>query len=387
MPQRSKGPRLWREPARGSRRAAWVIRDGKIKRSTGFGDGQAEQAQKALANYILAKGGQPSRARNRDPDQVRIADVISIYTDDVVPKHVSPAETAARLARLLGYFGEMALADLNKRSCTAYAAARGRAPSARRELEDLRSAIRHHWQAGLCSGLTPVTLPDKSPPRERWLTRSEAARLLWAAWRLRDRRDLVPNRPTAQHVSRFILLALYTGTRAGAICNAALAPTEGKGWIDLERGVFYRRAQGRKETKKRQPPVRLPPRLLAHLRRWQAKGSAKRMAIENRGLALTYRINKAFLAARKAAGLGPEVTPHTLRHTAATWLMQRGVPMWEAAGFLGMSVETLSATYGHHHQDFQQSAVAAFGRQPADRLAATNHEQEPSNVRHLHRNR
>jgi integrase len=31
------------------------------------------------------------------------------------------------------------------------------------------------------------------------------------------------------------------------------------------------------------------------------------------------------------------VTPHTLRHTAATWLMQRAAPMWEAAGFLGMS--------------------------------------------------
>jgi NTE family protein len=29
--------------------------------------------------------------------------------------------------------------------------------------------------------------------------------------------------------------------------------------------------------------------------------------------------------------------PHALRHTAATWLMQRGLPVWEAAGFLGMS--------------------------------------------------
>lgn len=27
--------------------------------------------------------------------------------------------------------------------------------------------------------------------------------------------------------------------------------------------------------------------------------------------------------------------------TAATWLMQRGVPIWEAAGFLGLSPEVL----------------------------------------------
>jgi integrase len=37
-----------------------------------------------------------------------------------------------------------------------------------------------------------------------------------------------------------------------------------------------------------------------------------------------------------------------LRHTAATWLMQAGVDRWEAAGFLGMSVEMLDRVYGHH---------------------------------------
>ncbi|GAA0002641.1 hypothetical protein BRDID11002_26420 [Bradyrhizobium diazoefficiens] len=36
-------------------------------------------------------------------------------------------------------------------------------------------------------------------------------------------------------------------------------------------------------------------------------------------------------------------------YTAATWLMQRAAPMWEAAGFLGMSEMTLRETYGHHH--------------------------------------
>jgi hypothetical protein len=31
------------------------------------------------------------------------------------------------------------------------------------------------------------------------------------------------------------------------------------------------------------------------------------------------------------------------------WLMQRGVPIWEAAGFLAMQLETLQGVYGHHH--------------------------------------
>jgi hypothetical protein len=63
--------------------------------------------------------------------------------------------------------------------------ARGHKAAARRELEDLRAAVRHHWEAGLCTALTPVVLPENGEARERWLTRAEAARLIRAAWRLR----------------------------------------------------------------------------------------------------------------------------------------------------------------------------------------------------------
>lgn len=41
--------------------------------------------------------------------------------------------------------------------------------------------------------------------------------------------------------------------------------------------------------------------------------------------------------------------------------MQRGVQMWEAAGFLGMSRETLERVYGHHHPDYLQSVAKALG--------------------------
>jgi integrase len=45
--------------------------------------------------------------------------------------------------------------------------------------------------------------------------------------------------------------------------------------------------------------------------------------------------------ARRGADLLAAVTPHTLRHAAATWPMQRGEPVWNAAGFLGISAEML----------------------------------------------
>ena len=127
----------------------------------------------------------------------------------------------------------------------------------------------------------------------------------------------------------------------------------------MTNAVFYRRPAGRRETSKRQPPVPLPPGLLAHLRPWKRR--SQRFAVEWNGAPVA-SIDKAFRHVVADAGLSQHVTPHTLRHTAATWLMQAGVDLWEAAGFLGMTVEMLSQRYGHHHPAHLERAKAAFGR-------------------------
>lgn len=72
-------------------------------------------------------------------------------------------------------------------------------------------------------------------------------------------------------------------------------------------------------------------------------------------------VRTAFRRAATLAGLDASVTPHTLRHTAATWLMQAGVDKWEAAGFLGMTVEMLDRVYGHHHPNHLRAAARAIG--------------------------
>jgi integrase len=254
--------------------------------------------------------------------------------------------------------------------------------AARRDLEELRAAINHHRRAGRCDKIVSVVLPDKSVARERWMTRSEAARLLWAAWRFRELQKGKPtDRRTRRHIARFILVALYTGTRAGAVCAAALEPTEGKGWIDLGRGIFYRRPAGERETKKRPPPVPLPNRLLAHLRRWRRLG--QHFAVEWNGGAVK-DVDRAFRTVARAAGL-PWVTPHVLRHTAATWLMQLGTPKWEAVEYLGMTAKQLDDTYGHHDPDHLKAPREAFDRPPMlrQRAVATDREQTPSNVKKI----
>jgi integrase len=69
-------------------------------------------------------------------------------------------------------------------------------------------------------------------------------------------------------------------------------------------------------------------------------------------------VKTGFRHAVTLARLWGRVTP--LRHTAATWLMQRGVPIWQAAGYLGMSAQMIERTYGHHHPDYMRSAAAVI---------------------------
>ncbi|GLS34855.1 hypothetical protein GCM10010869_04430 [Mesorhizobium tianshanense] len=399
MSRTSKGARLvWRDESRkrdGSlrSRAGWFIRDGATFISACGGTGDRERAEKRLASYITEKY-EPVRERGRDPTTVAIADAVSVYLTDVAPGHAKPKETAARMVAVLNWFGDMRIGDINGKICRDYAKAHGDGAAARRQLEDLRSALNSYHREGYISSTPAIVLPPKSAPRDRWLTRDEAAALIRAAWRMRQSWKGRPSdRRTGRHVARFILVALYTGTRSAAICGAAVRPTERAGHVDLERGVFYRRAAGRLETKKRQPPVRLPNRLLAHIRRWaitpleiKTKGRGK-SANTGRMIAHDYvvewngkpvqSIKKAFRSVVEAAGLGwyddvvapdgrtkrvfrTDVTPHIFRHTAATWLMQQGSDPWAAAGFLGMTVEMLIQTYGHHHPDYQADAAEAI---------------------------
>jgi integrase len=119
--------------------------------------------------------------------------------------------------------------------------------------------------------------------------------------------------------------------------------------------------QGRAKTNKRQPTVPIPLRLLTHLRRWHRINPEAKHFVEYNGKAVS-SVKTAFKSAVKLAGLGRGISPQTLRHTAATWLMQRGADPWQAAGYLGMSFEVLLNTYGHHHPDYLSDAVEKIGK-------------------------
>jgi integrase len=74
----------------------------------------------------------------------------------------------------------------------------------------------------------------------------------------------------------------------------------------------------------------------------------------------TDAIKVGFKRAVVLSGVAGQGTPHTLRHTAATWLMQSGISVWEAAGFLGMSPAMVEQIYGHHHPAYMRGATEAL---------------------------
>ena len=388
-----KGPRLWLQPeririGRKSEPAVWVIRDGAHKISTGCGPADLGEAERQLSRY-LAEKHEPGR-RTGDPSQINTADVLALYAQDIVTGHSRPKESTARIKRLLSYWGDPdeaskiaadqgrkvgeligTLADVRTATCQSYVEWVGARRTATMDLELLRAAINHAWSEQVIDRKLPVWLPEQGAPRERWLTRSEVAKLVRAAWRARRQQDGQPDDwAQLKHVARFIVMAHYTGTRKAAILNAAFERVPGAGYIDLDAGLWHRRGSGVRATKKRQPPVPLPTPLLAHMRRWKKNGQT--YAVEFRGQPVD-RIDKAYRALVKRLQLGDDVVIHTLRHTAITWGMQRGMDLWDASGYFGVSVETLVAVYGHHHpahlRDAADKMARPKARPPAPRLA------------------
>lgn len=327
MPRKAKGPRLYLDRARGG----WVIRDGQSFIRTGCAEPDNEGAEKTLAEYIARKY-RPAAV----PTPI-IADVLLVYAKERLPKTRAASKAAHNISNLTPFWGSKRADEVTATNCEAYAIDRPPA-AARRDLEVLRAALFYwHKHKAALSRAPQIVLPEKGQPRERWLTREEAKRLRKAAMR-------VP------HLYRFVVLGLRTGSRSGVLLRLQWSQ------IDLSRGVLNRRAPGEAEaSNKRSPPVRLGRSLIRLMRRWKTRDGKIPHVIHYDGKPIQ-KLRRSWDAACKTAKL-KGVSPHTLRHTRATWLMQAGVDPWEAAGSLGMSLKVLENVYGKHSPDFQSKAA------------------------------
>jgi len=419
MPGRkAKPPRLWFREDEG----CWIILDqseGKRRQiRTGCSRDDVDGAAKALETYI--GGRHTTTIGATDPGVLAIADVLTAYEISKRPKDKNDERAWVQhdllLIRLLDlncFFGDKTVSKLRAQLCRDFVDWSTGTPNennrqagikprqskvsdqtARRRLEDLRAAVNAYHAEHTLSVVPKITLPPKSEGRHRWLTRNEAARLLGAAigyvwdsernfWKrkedgklLRRERWIIRRRYPA---ARFCLIGVYSARREETIRRTQWLVTTTHPWMNLDAMVYQGKGALERSTKKRRPPAKIASRLRPHLVRWRKidemrsgelreavileNGDQIRFVVNriNDGQPLAGKIRSAWEGILQDAGLGEDVVRHSLRHTAATWLMQAGVDMWEAAGWLGMTVEQLEANYGHHHPEFQEEAAEAFG--------------------------
>lgn len=417
MPGRkAKPPRLWQRPDDGS----WVILDRGRQIRTGCSGAETEGPARALETYlgtrhkptlgardpaalavadIITDYEEAKRPKNYDALRIKIADKLPISNDErkIVRRH---DELIIRLDSVNSFFGTYRLSQIKAQLCRDYVDWCTGTPNernkhldkrrivsdqtARRHLEDLRAAINAYHEEHVLNVVPKITLPEKRKGRERWLLRSEAARLLGAAigfvwdadrnaWKRNDAGRLV-RRPSwliarRRPVARFILMGIYSARREETIRRTQWMPTTTHPWMDCERWVYHGRGRQEAETNKRRPPAKVATRLRPHLARWRRLdlqladqlGKPVHFIVHRAdGEQYAEKIKTGWDAIVADAGLSTDVVRHILRHTAATWLMQMGTDPWQAAGWLGMTLEQLQDNYGHHHPDFQEEAAEAF---------------------------
>jgi integrase len=204
-----------------------------------------------------------------------------------------------------------------------------------RELLALRAALKWALREKWLADIPYIEVPHQPPPRSRWLTRDEADRLLDSA--------------SALHVKTFLALALYTAARAGAILDLTWDRVDLTAKL-IDYGYVVRG----------KPRVVLPigDKLLPVLSEARTAATCP-FVIERRGGQVA-SVKTGTRAAAIRAGL-PGVTPHILRHTAATWMAMAGIPMDQIARVLGHGDSRItSRVYAKFSPDYLRDAMDAL---------------------------
>lgn len=203
------------------------------------------------------------------------------------------------------------------------------------ELGALRAALKWAQTERWISDVPYIETPLQPAPRDRWLTREEADRLLASA--------------QAVHVKTFLAICLYTAARSGAVLDLT--------WdqVNLEAGLID---LGHAPGGKGRAVVPIAASLLPILTNARAAATCGHV-IEHTGKRVG-SVKTGTRAAARRAGL-PGVTPHILRHTAATWMAMKGVPIAEIARLLGhRDFHITERVYAKHTPDYLRRAIDAL---------------------------
>jgi len=344
-----------RQVADGTFYAFWSEQRRSKRKS--MGTSSRAEAETRFAHWLLLRN-------DKTPEETvyTVNDCWTVYRTKHVLKDVASPETLEHSWQALApHFGTMQIAQVDQDAVDRYLLRRtsgrfgrfGRAvqsATVRRELLALFACLRFCAKQKMFKAalIETIDLPAGNEPRDRWLTTAEIAAMRAAAARLR-------RGPKLSRGERFLWVALATAGRKEALLDLT--------WdrVDFETDVIHLDVPGRAKTKKRRASVPISSELRPFLLR--AYEERENDLVMGSKADVWLPIQKIVVE----AGLGAKedrivpratgISPHTLRHTAATHMARQGVPIWIIAKVLGNTIAMVEQVYAKHCPDDLRAAV------------------------------
>jgi len=327
-------------------------------------------AQKALGAYIAKLS-----ADKHGPELNTVGDILDCYEKHHVDTEITDSKRRkVSIAWLRASLGKLPAANLPPLTVKTYSTNRtmGTAPiypgypehrkhlpknaakgTIRQELSLLRTAYLFAVENASYNpaNVPAIKVPAQPASKDLWLDEEEAA------WLLRFVQVEEPETGRMSRLWRFIWLTLGTAARKSAVLTLT--------WdcVDFTIGRINFQLSGSTDgggTKKK-VSVAIADWLLPMLERARDEDVGQPWVLDvDTELQSQFRTLKE--DAYKATGNPKflDMTPHTLRHTAATLMARSGVDLWRVAGVLGNSAAVVEKTYAHHCPDHLRTAVNAW---------------------------
>jgi len=245
--------------------------------------------------------------------------------------------------KLQPFFGQHKVSEINEQLCRSYYEDRIRSVSPSTiwgELSLLRTCLNFGRRKRLIEPYSfDVWLPTPNRPRDRRLTKEQVKKVL--------------DKCIAPHTKLFVLLLISTACRASAALDLTWDRVDfNSGLIDLRKPV-----DGQPEGKGR-AVVPMTQSLRTALLEAKEKATTP-YVIEYAGQRIKDGYN-GFKRACVEAGV-PWAHPHILRHSAATWMAEDGIPMPEIARFLGHSDSIITERiYAKYRPNYLRNAASSL---------------------------
>lgn len=267
---------------------------------------------------------------------VQTNDVLTIL-DQYMREHdtVSAERTRYAVKALKRFFVGMTVESIDIPLCRQYVAFRmdeGVAMSTiARELTVLRAACNHAYKwKRITNDQRPVfEIPTNLPKRDVWLLKGELTTLMDAACPV---------------LASFIKIAYGTASRRRAVETLEWSQ------CDLHRRTISLAKRGEPATNKRRPTVPMAglfplfEELYADRTNQWVLGSSRDLLYDFSKLCES--VDLLYVPEHNGRPSG-KITPHVLRHSRATHLLEDGVSIYAVGKLLGDSVMTVQKTYGH----------------------------------------